>query len=157
MNTWIIAAALGVALSAGGASFVFAQAGSTGGTLGNTDKSISGSTRGTLGNTDRSISGERRVEPPGQEEPRESKPRSARKADTPEASAPSALGKWGCAARNRAGYWGNSAAADTEARARTIALELCSKAGVVNAALLVASLTLVPTSRQTQHGHLLTP
>jgi hypothetical protein len=42
MKTWIIAAALGIALSAAGASGAFAQAGSTGGTLGNTDKSISG-------------------------------------------------------------------------------------------------------------------
>ncbi len=42
MKTWIIAAALGIALSAAGASSAFAQAGSTGGTLGKTDKSISG-------------------------------------------------------------------------------------------------------------------
>jgi hypothetical protein len=42
MKTWIIAAALGIALSTAGASGVFAQAGSTGGTLGNNDKSISG-------------------------------------------------------------------------------------------------------------------
>jgi len=42
MKTWIIAASLGIALSAAGSSCVFAQAGSTGGTLGNTDKSISG-------------------------------------------------------------------------------------------------------------------
>jgi hypothetical protein len=42
MKTWIITAALGIALSAAGALAAFAQAGSTGGTLGNTDKSISG-------------------------------------------------------------------------------------------------------------------
>lgn len=42
MKARIIAAALGMALSAAGASGAFAQAGSTGGTLGNTDKSISG-------------------------------------------------------------------------------------------------------------------
>jgi hypothetical protein len=42
MKRWIIAVVLGIALSAAGASGAFAQAGSTGGTLGNTDKSISG-------------------------------------------------------------------------------------------------------------------
>jgi hypothetical protein len=42
MKTWIIAAALGIALSGAGASGALAQAGSTGITLGNTDKSISG-------------------------------------------------------------------------------------------------------------------
>jgi hypothetical protein len=42
MKTWIIAVALSIALSAAGASGAVAQAGSTGGTLGNTDKSISG-------------------------------------------------------------------------------------------------------------------
>jgi hypothetical protein len=42
MKTWIIAAALGIAFSAAGAFCAFSQAGSTGGTLGNTDKSISG-------------------------------------------------------------------------------------------------------------------
>lgn len=42
MKTWIIATALGVALSAVGASGAFAQAGSTGGTIGKTDKSVSG-------------------------------------------------------------------------------------------------------------------
>jgi hypothetical protein len=42
MKTWIIAVPLGIALSAAGAFAAFAQAGSTGGTLGNTDKSISG-------------------------------------------------------------------------------------------------------------------
>jgi hypothetical protein len=71
MKTWIIAMPLAVALSAVGASGAFAQAGSTGGTLGNTDKSISG---------------ERREEPPTQHKSRELKPRAARKADTPEAS-----------------------------------------------------------------------
>ena len=43
----IIAVALGIALSAAGASGALAQAGSTGGTLGNTDKSISGDREGT--------------------------------------------------------------------------------------------------------------
>jgi hypothetical protein len=43
MKTCVIAAAVGVALLSVDASGVFAQAGSTGGTLGNTDKSISGS------------------------------------------------------------------------------------------------------------------
>jgi hypothetical protein len=42
MKTWIIATALGVAFSAAGASGAFAQAGSTGGTIGKTDKSVSG-------------------------------------------------------------------------------------------------------------------
>jgi hypothetical protein len=42
MKTWIIAAALGVALAAAGAAGVFAQAGSTGGTVGKPEKSISG-------------------------------------------------------------------------------------------------------------------
>lgn len=42
MKTWIIAGTLVIALSAAGASVAFAQAGSTGGTLGKTDKSISG-------------------------------------------------------------------------------------------------------------------
>jgi hypothetical protein len=42
MKMWIIAAALGIVLAAGGASGALSQAGSTGGTLGNTDKSISG-------------------------------------------------------------------------------------------------------------------
>ena len=45
MNTRIIAAALGIALSAA-RSDAFAQAGSTGGMLGNTDKSISGERQG---------------------------------------------------------------------------------------------------------------
>jgi hypothetical protein len=43
MKTWIVAAALGIALSAAGTSLAFAQAGSTGGTIGKEDKSISGS------------------------------------------------------------------------------------------------------------------
>jgi hypothetical protein len=42
MKTWMIAAALAISFPALGASGAFAQAGSTGGTLGNTDKSISG-------------------------------------------------------------------------------------------------------------------
>jgi hypothetical protein len=42
MRTWIIAAALGIALLARGGSAVFAQAGSTGGTIGKQDKSVSG-------------------------------------------------------------------------------------------------------------------
>jgi hypothetical protein len=42
VKTWITASTLVIALSAAGASSAFAQAGSTGGTLGNTDKSISG-------------------------------------------------------------------------------------------------------------------
>jgi hypothetical protein len=42
MKTWIIAAALGISLSAAGTSGAFAQAGSTGGTLGKTDKSVAG-------------------------------------------------------------------------------------------------------------------
>jgi hypothetical protein len=42
MKTWIIAAALGIGLSAAGVSGVFAQAGSTGGTIGKEDKSLSG-------------------------------------------------------------------------------------------------------------------
>jgi hypothetical protein len=41
MRTWNIGAALGIAISVG-SSGAFAQAGATGGTLGNTDKSISG-------------------------------------------------------------------------------------------------------------------
>jgi len=42
MKMWIIAAALGISLSAAGASGAFAQAGSTGGTIGKQDKSVSG-------------------------------------------------------------------------------------------------------------------
>ncbi len=42
MKAWIIASALGIALSAAGASGAIAQAGSTGGTIGKQDKSISG-------------------------------------------------------------------------------------------------------------------
>ena len=42
MKTWIIALAMGIALSAAGASGTFAQAGSTGGTVGKQDKSVSG-------------------------------------------------------------------------------------------------------------------
>jgi hypothetical protein len=42
MRTWIIAAILGIALSAAGASGAFAQAGSTGGTVGKQDKAVSG-------------------------------------------------------------------------------------------------------------------
>jgi hypothetical protein len=42
MKKWIILVPLGIALSATGASGAFAQAGSTGGTIGKTDKSISG-------------------------------------------------------------------------------------------------------------------
>ena len=42
MKVWIIAAALGIALSAAGTSGAFAQAGSAGGTIGKSDKSISG-------------------------------------------------------------------------------------------------------------------
>jgi hypothetical protein len=42
MKTWIIAVALGVALLAAGASGAFAQAGSTGGTVGKQDKAVSG-------------------------------------------------------------------------------------------------------------------
>ena len=42
MKTWIIATTLGIALSAAGASGAFAQAGSTGGTIGKQDKSVSG-------------------------------------------------------------------------------------------------------------------
>jgi hypothetical protein len=42
MKTWIIAVFLGIALSAAGASGAFAQAGSTGGTVGKQDKSVSG-------------------------------------------------------------------------------------------------------------------
>jgi hypothetical protein len=45
MKTWIIAAVLGSMLAAAGAFDAFAQAGSTGDTLGNTDKSISGERR----------------------------------------------------------------------------------------------------------------
>jgi hypothetical protein len=42
MKMWIIGAAVGVALSAAGTSSAFAQAGSTGGTVGKSDKSTSG-------------------------------------------------------------------------------------------------------------------
>lgn len=42
MKTWIIVGTLGIALSAAGSSGAFAQAGSTSGTIGNRDKSISG-------------------------------------------------------------------------------------------------------------------
>jgi hypothetical protein len=42
MKTWIIAAGLGIALSTAGATGAFAQAGSTGGTIGQTNKSVSG-------------------------------------------------------------------------------------------------------------------
>jgi hypothetical protein len=42
MKTWIIAGALGIALSSAAVSGAFAQAGSTGGTIGKTDKSVSG-------------------------------------------------------------------------------------------------------------------
>jgi hypothetical protein len=65
MKRWIITAALGIALWASLASGAFAQAGSTGGTLGNTDKSISG---------------ERREEPPTHQKSREREPPAARKA-----------------------------------------------------------------------------
>jgi hypothetical protein len=42
MKTWIIAVALGIAFPAAGGSVAFAQAGSTGGTIGKQDKSVSG-------------------------------------------------------------------------------------------------------------------
>jgi hypothetical protein len=42
MKTWIIAVVLSLALSAPGAPVAFAQAGSTGGTVGKQDKSVSG-------------------------------------------------------------------------------------------------------------------
>jgi hypothetical protein len=45
MKTWIIAGTLVIALSAAGASGAFAQAGSTGGTLGKTDKGTSKNSR----------------------------------------------------------------------------------------------------------------
>jgi hypothetical protein len=66
MKTWITTAALGIALWVAGASFALAQAGSTGGTLGNTDKSISG---------------ERREEPAARPRAREPKSHTARKAE----------------------------------------------------------------------------
>jgi hypothetical protein len=44
-------------------------------------------------------------------------------------STTSALAGWGCAARDRAGYWGNSWGALTQANARRIALGLCRHAG----------------------------
>jgi hypothetical protein len=66
MKVWIVAVALGITLSAAGASCAMAQAGSTGGTLGNTDKSISG---------------ERREEPAAQPRAREPKSHTARKAE----------------------------------------------------------------------------
>jgi hypothetical protein len=60
MKTWIGTAALGIALLAAGTAVALAQAGSTGGTLGNTDKSISG---------------ERREESPSQQKSPELRPR----------------------------------------------------------------------------------
>ncbi len=42
MKMWIIGAALGIVLSAATASGAFAQAGSTGGTIGKQDKAVSG-------------------------------------------------------------------------------------------------------------------
>lgn len=42
MKTWIIAAILGIALSLAAVSGAFAQAGSTGGTIGKPDKSFTG-------------------------------------------------------------------------------------------------------------------
>ena len=42
MKTWMIAVALSIVLPAAGASSAFAQAGSTGGTVGRQDKSVSG-------------------------------------------------------------------------------------------------------------------
>jgi hypothetical protein len=60
MKTWIIAVSLGIVLSTAGTSGAFAQAGSTGGTVGKTDKSTSGG-------------GEEAVEPrkPSTNEPRQ--------------------------------------------------------------------------------------
>jgi hypothetical protein len=67
MKIWIIAMSLSIALSASAASGAFAQAGSTGGTLGNTDKSISGE----------------RHEPPQESAPRHKATKPAARADAP--------------------------------------------------------------------------
>ena len=84
MKTWIVAAALSIALSAAGASGAFAQAGSTGGTLGNTDKSISG---------------ERQEGPSSQQKSPAAKPRATPKAprgeqDAKHASCRDIIGRW---------------------------------------------------------------
>jgi hypothetical protein len=52
-----------------------------------------GSTGGTLGNTDKSISGERREEPSPRQKPREPKPHAAPKTDAPNKRASSSCGK----------------------------------------------------------------
>jgi hypothetical protein len=55
-----------------------------------------GSTGGTLGNTDKSISGDRREEPSPRQKPQEPKPHAARKADTGSSCAKIAGSwKWG--------------------------------------------------------------
>jgi hypothetical protein len=77
MKTWIIAAAVGIALVAAGGSGAFAQAGSTGGTLGNTDKSISG---------DR--------EEPQQGDRHQSRPREIERSVKSAPSAVSVAGRW---------------------------------------------------------------
>jgi hypothetical protein len=101
MKTWIIAAALSVALSAAGASGAFAQAGSTGGTIGKTDKSVSG--------------GEEAAHPRESAEPdsRPTKPRERENRAASSRSGASVAGQWRWTADCPNGHW-NGAFAVTE-------------------------------------------
>jgi hypothetical protein len=72
MKTWIIAVALGIALSAAVASGASAQAGSTGGTIGKQDKSTSG------GGQEQSEPQGRRAKPSGHSEERQGLPQTVR-------------------------------------------------------------------------------
>jgi hypothetical protein len=92
MRTFICAAIMlvTVTVSAPFAGTVFAQAGSTGGTLGNTDKSISGDREGPRRSGDR-------------EEPRKKAPKEAHTASAP--SIVSVAGRWNWTADCQSGHY----------------------------------------------------